>query len=146
VDLIPGGNNNPVLSSGRDPENYFDIRQFTIPLVVEGPQHGYFQGNLGSNTLISPGMANLDITFTKNTKMPFLGEAGNLQFRTEFFNILNRANFGDPITLVFTRPRNGANLAGDLANPYTRLQPGAGRIDETRNNNRQLQFGLKLIF
>jgi hypothetical protein len=153
LDLIPGGNNNPVRKDGRDAEQYFDFDQFTIPLVCEsltapgcaGSTTGYFQGNLGSNTLISPGIANLDITFTKNTKLGVLGEGGNLQFRAEFYNILNRVNFDNPVsTQIYLRPRTGANLAADLATP--RITPGAGRIDETRNNSRQLQFGLKLIF
>jgi hypothetical protein len=147
LDLIPGGDNNPVLHEGRNPDEYFDVRQFTIPLVVEGPQHGFFQGNLGSNTLISPGIVNFDITFTKNTALPFLGEAGSLQFRTELFNLFNRPNFGDPSTQIFSRPRTGANLAADLADPWTRrLQAGAARIDDTRTSSRQLQFGLKVIF
>jgi hypothetical protein len=155
LNLIPGGNNNPVLDEGRNPDAYFDIRQFSIPLVCESVNplpgctssfSGYFQGNLGSNTLISPGIANLDINFAKETGLPIFGEEGKLQFRAEFYNILNRPNFGDPITAIFSRPRTGANLAGDLANPYARLQPGAARIDETRTSSRQLQFGLKLIF
>ncbi|MSO20765.1 MAG: TonB-dependent receptor [Acidobacteria bacterium] len=146
LNLIPGGNNNPVLKNGRDPEAYFDIRQFSVPLQIDGPQHGFFQGNLGSNTLISPGVINLDVTFTKNTKLAFLGEAGNLQLRTELYNILNRPNFDDPVTSIFARPRS-ASLAADLADPYTRrLQPGAARIDTTRTNSRQLQFGVKVIF
>jgi outer membrane receptor protein involved in Fe transport len=147
VELIPGGNNNPVLDDGRNPESYFDVRQFTIPLVIEGAQHGYFQGNVGRNTLIAPGIANLDVTFTKNTAMPFLGEQGSLQFRAEFYNLLNRVNFGSPSTTIFARPRNGNNLAGDLADPWTRRpQAGATRINDTRTSSRQLQFGVKVVF
>jgi len=147
VELIPGGNNNPVLDDGRNPDQYFDVRQFTIPLVIEGAQHGFFQGNLGSNTLIAPGIANLDVTFTKNTALPVLGEQGSLQFRAEFYNLLNRVNFGSPATQIFARPRNGGNLAQDLADPWTRRpQAGAARINDTRTSSRQLQFGLKVVF
>ena len=111
----------------------------TIPLIIEGPEHGFFEGNLGSNTLISPGIANMDITFTKNTRLPFLGEAGSLQFRTEFYNILNRPNFGDPSMTIFRRPRRGRPTE-------RRLYSTAARIDDTRTTSRQLQFGLKVIF
>jgi hypothetical protein len=147
LDLIPGGDNNPVLDDGRNPDEYFDIRQFTIPTVIEGAQHGFFQGNLGRNTLSAPGIANLDVVLTKKTALPMLGEQGNLEFRTEFFNVLNRPNFGDPVTGIFARPRSGANLAGDLADPWTRrLQTDAARINSTRTNARELQFGLKVQF
>ena len=108
-------------------------------VVIEGPEHGFFEGNLGSNTLISPGIANMDITFTKNTRLPFLGEAGSLQFRTEFYNILNRPNFGDPAMTIFRRPRRGRPTE-------RRLYSNAARIDDTRTTSRQLQFGLKVIF
>jgi TonB-dependent receptor-like protein len=147
LDLIPGGSNNPVLDGGRNPDTYFDIRQFTVPTVIEGAQNGFFQGNLASNTLSAPGVANFDVTFTKNTKVRWLGEAGSVEFRTELYNLLNRPNFGNPQTQIFTRPRTGANLAGDLADPWTRrLSDGATRIDTTRTSSRQLQFGLKVIF
>ena len=139
VDLIPGGDNNPLINSGRNPDQYFELDQFNPVVVIEGPEHGFFEGNLGSNTLISPGIANMDITFTKNTRLPFLGEAGSLQFRTEFYNILNRPNFGDPAMTIFRRPRRGRPTE-------RRLYSNAARIDDTRTTSRQLQFGLKVIF
>lgn len=139
VDLIPGGDNNPLINGGRNPDQYFDLEQFNIPIVIEGDEHGFFEGNLGSNTLISPGIANVDITFTKNTALPFLGESGSLQFRTEFYNILNRPNFGDPEMEIFRRPRRGRPTE-------RREQSDAARIDTTRTTSRQLQFGVKVIF
>jgi hypothetical protein len=79
--LIPGGNQNPVLSEGRDPNRYFDASQFVL-----GPP-GYF-GTLGRNTLERPGVFTLDFSLQKNFNF---SEQKYLQFRAEMFNITNRA-------------------------------------------------------
>jgi hypothetical protein len=48
-------------------------------------------GNLGKNTLIGPGLFELDYSMKKQFD---INERVNLQFRAEFFNILNHPNFG----------------------------------------------------
>jgi hypothetical protein len=62
-----------------------------------------------------------------------LTERVSLQFRAEFFNILNRSNFGTPNAVVFTS-----------ASPTP--APTAGVITSTATSSRQIQFGLKLLF
>jgi hypothetical protein len=71
-------------------------------------------------------LATLDLSFLKNTR---IGERMNLQFRAEFFNILNRANFNFPNAITFTP---------------TGVSPTAGLITSTSTFSRQIQFGLKL--
>lgn len=123
VDLAPGGNLNP--SRSQNPNHYFDVSQFAFP-------QPFFQGNVGVNTLIGPGVANFDWTLMKDTKLKMLGEAGTLQFRAEFYNLLNRPNFGDPAVIVF-------NSAGQVFS-------NAGQITTTRTTSRQIQFALRLVF
>jgi hypothetical protein len=123
VDLVPGGNQNPV--SPQNPDQYFDATQFSFP-------EPFFQGNLGRGTVISPGVANIDFSLKKNTSMGWLGEAGNLEFRTEFFNLFNRPNFGTPALSLFDR--FGIRTAN------------AGQITSTRTSSRQIQFALRLVF
>jgi hypothetical protein len=53
----------------------------------------------------------------------------NLQFRAEFFNILNHANFNTPNAVVFTP---------------SGTSPTAGVITSTSTTSRQIQFALKL--
>jgi hypothetical protein len=60
-----------------------------------------------------------------------VSERYRIQFRAEFFNALNRANFGVPNPTVFT---NGA------------VNAPAGVITTTATPSRQIQFGLKLLF
>jgi hypothetical protein len=78
---------------------------------------------------MAPGLANLDLSLTKNT---YIGETVNVQFRAEFFNILNRANFSRP----------DARVMGSTGRPNR----NAGRISQTTLTNRQIQFGLRLEF
>ena len=59
-------------------------------------------GNLGRGVFNGPGLADLDLSLFKNTAVT---ERVNLQFRAEFFNVLNHANFGTPNATVFS---NGA--------------------------------------
>ncbi|MBV9265664.1 MAG: TonB-dependent receptor [Acidobacteriaceae bacterium] len=51
------------------------------------------EGNLKRNIYTNPGMLNLDASLLKNTHIP-LGEAGNLQLKFDFINVLNRVNLG----------------------------------------------------
>ena len=86
-------------------------------------------GNLGRNLVIGPGFNNTDLSLVKDTA---LGERSRAQFRVEFFDLFNHANFGQP-----------GNVAGT---------PGFGRITSTRfqtgesGSSRQIQFGLKVMF
>jgi hypothetical protein len=68
-------------------------------------------GTAGRDILRGPGLGNWDFSLVKDTHVGFLGEQGSLQFRAEFFNILNRANFGLPNGVVFagTASDAGAN-------------------------------------
>jgi hypothetical protein len=85
-------------------------------------------GNLGRGTYTGPGLADLDVSLFKNFPVT---ERISTQFRAEFFNVLNRANFGTPNAIVFS---NGA------------ISSSAGLITSTATTSRQIQFGLKLIF
>ncbi len=124
-DLRPGSSNNPRL--GR-PERWFDPSAFQ--LQPEG-----FYGNLGRNTLISDGLVNFDFSLVKDT---FINEGAKVQFRVEFFNLFNHANFALPVGEI-----NGLLVFND---PSGVPVPTAGRVTKTVTTSRQLQFGLKLIF
>jgi hypothetical protein len=128
-DLIAGGDQNPVLGG---PDHYFDERQFEPSLT------GFF-GNLGKGTITSPGIVNFDMSFIKDFEF---GESKSIQFRAEFFNMFNRANFGDPDLTIF-RSSSRRDFPGDDRVSYDR---NAGTISRTTTANRQVQFALKFIF
>ena len=82
-------------------------------------------GALGRNTLVGPGLFQADISIFKRFH---LTERVSLQFRSEFFNAFNRANFQPP------RAFNGGNSANS---------PIFGQAFGTFDP-REIQFALKL--
>jgi hypothetical protein len=91
------------------------------------------------NYVIGPGIFNLDFSVTKDTYIKRISETADLQFRAEFFNILNRTNYGFP-------PAGAGGLsplAGDTSNAPA---PTFGIMTSTQSPNREIQFALKLIF
>ena len=106
---------------------WFNPNAFLAPPASSG-----FYGDLGRNTLIGPGLATWDFSAFKTTN---LGERLALQFRTEIFNLLNRANFNTPNLITFTSSASGTKVSGT-----------AGAITSTSTTSRQIQFGLKLTW
>ncbi len=49
-------------------------------------------GNLPRNSIIGPGLFNVDMSFIKDNHIARFGETFDIQFRAEFFNIFNRTN------------------------------------------------------
>jgi len=92
-------------------------------------------GHLPRNAIIGPGLFNVDMSIVKDNHIAKFGETFNIQFRAEFFNILNRTNFAPPSdNLVTFDP-----LYGD--------QPSFGQLDQNPQvPMRQIQFGLKVVF
>jgi hypothetical protein len=105
------------------PNQYFNPNAFILP-----PAGTY--GNVGRNVLVGPGLATTDLSVAKNTA---ISERLRAQFRAEFFNIFNRANFGTPNAVVFSSA--GSPPAST-----------AGVITSTSTTSRQIQFGLKLLW
>ena len=99
------------------------------------------RGNLARNTILGPGLANVDFSMVKNNHIPRVSEAFNLQFRVELFNALNRANFAQPSL----NPNTGG---GPMEAIFASGQPNTqfGLITATQIPNRQIQLALKLIW
>jgi hypothetical protein len=88
-------------------------------------------GNGGRNEIYGPGFWNLDFSLFKNTQIK---ENLNVQFRVEFFNVLNHPTFQAPIDNSAVFNEDGTPVSG------------AGAIDTTAHQNRQIQFALKFVF
>jgi hypothetical protein len=99
------------------------------------------RGNLARNMIIGPGLFNLDFSVVKNNYIPKISESFNVQFRAEFFNALNRANFAPP---ALAANQGGGPL--QVISSTGQLVPGFGRITLTQTPARQIQFALKVIW
>jgi len=71
--------------------------------------------------------------------VPKISESFKVQFRAEFFNVLNHANFGPPL------PFFGASTA-QLFNPDGSLTGGGGLQAPLVTQPRDIQFALKFIW
>jgi len=132
--FVPGASNNSVqgvtagcegIPAGQKlgtPNRYYD------PCAYQLSPAGTF-GNLGRNTVTGPTLFDLDFTLLKSIP---LTEKKKLEFRAEFFNLLNHANFGLPLRTVFTASRTHSGNEGTITN--------------TSTDNREIQLGLKLTF
>ncbi len=103
-------------STGAMVNNYFAGYTFTTP-----PASAPF-GNLGRDAFRAPGFWQLDTGANKNFT---IREGMRLQFRSEFFNILNKTNFSPP------NATTTSSAFGTIRSTYA---------------PRQIQFALKLLF
>lgn len=99
------------------------------------------RGNLARNMIIGPGLFNVDFSAVKNNYIPKISETFNIQFRAEFFNVLNRANFAPP-ALAANQGGGPLEVISSTGQPV----PGFGRITSTQTAARQIQFALKVIW
>ncbi|MGH9784138.1 MAG: TonB-dependent receptor domain-containing protein [Terriglobia bacterium] len=120
-DLKPGLKPDDIIRGG--PDEYFDGSAYqTQPLG--------FLGSSSRNFLTGPALANWDFSIRKDTPVPFLGEAGRLEFRAEFFNFLNHPNFRVP-------SEEGVRINTPTTGEITRTVSQVGR---------NAQLALKLVF
>jgi hypothetical protein len=97
-------------------------------------------GNVGRNILRGPHQNNFDFSFIKRFR---IAESKNVEFRTEFFNLLNAVNFANPISDLNAVPATSFNADGTIkAGSAGRF----GQIISTSNNPRLVQFALKFNF
>ncbi len=103
--------------------------QYFNPAAFLPPATGTY-GNVSRDVLTGPGLTEVDFSATRNAHIT---ERLGLQFRAEFFNILNHTNFSTPNEVVYTSATSG-------------ISPTAGVITATSTTSRQIQFGAKLQF
>ncbi|MFB3815741.1 MAG: TonB-dependent receptor domain-containing protein [Terriglobales bacterium] len=96
---------------------YFDVTAFKAPTGI---------GNFGTtrrNMCRGPAQANVDFSVVKFIPVK---EGQNIEFRTEFFNLLNNVNFANPVSVSTSR--------------------SFGQIARTSTGPRVIQFAFKFTF
>jgi hypothetical protein len=92
-------------------------------------------GNAGRNTIVGPKLVNLDFSVFKNIPVSRISETFKVQFRAEFFNILNHTNFVPPL------PYSGAGIFNEDGSAGA-----TGFMDTLATQPRDVQFALKVIW
>jgi hypothetical protein len=125
--VVPGVN--PVLPHWNPATGYLN------PLAFSQPANGTF-GDLGRNSVYGPAYGNWDFSISKSTQ---LMERLNLQFRAEFFNILNHPNFAQPNHNITpgSGPMGVITQTPDVAQTNPGLGGGGPRV---------IQLGVKFLF
>ncbi|MDQ6678276.1 MAG: carboxypeptidase regulatory-like domain-containing protein [Acidobacteriota bacterium] len=95
------------------------------PAAFSQPAPGTF-GNCAPRAFHGPGLQNVDLSLFKNF---VFSERARLEFRSEFFNAFNHANFNNPRSSI------AASQIGSF-----------GRSFSTVTDPREIQFALKLYF
>jgi hypothetical protein len=110
------GQNVKLSGSARSTKEFFNTSAFLLP-----PAFAF--GNVGRNTVIGPGLTNIDAVVAKNIP---LRESVKLQLRVECFNLANHSNY---------------SLVGRIINDPTTYGKVLSQLDP-----REFQMGAKLVF
>ena len=92
------------------------------------------RGDLGRDTIVGPGLFDMDFSVFKNNYIRKISETFNLQFRAEMFNVLNHANFAPTTNLNPFKNINGGR------------DPQFGVLTSTQVPDREIQMALKMIW
>ena len=118
----PDVTGDPNVNAPHTPEKWFATAVFPLRAASGAAGATYGFGNEGVGVIRSPGLIQMDISVVRNFQ---IREQMRVQFRAEFFNLFNHANFQFP------------NLNADTA-AFGKI---TGALDP-----RQSQFALKLSF
>lgn len=117
-DVVAGCNPN---NFAHTPTKWFNTACFTDNFL------GRF-GDSGRDVIIGPGVVDFDPSLLKNFVFK---ETRYVQFRAEFFNVLNHPNFDNPTTTETSSTFGRITSAG---------------VQDPRLTSRQIQFALRLVF
>ena len=91
-------------------------------------------GNNGRNQVYGPGLFDLDFSLFKDNRVKKISETFNVQLRAEFFNVLNHPSFQSPLDSNAVFNNDGTPILG------------AGALDATTTTQREIQFGVKIVW
>ena len=113
---------------------WFNQAAFGLPALAPGQSVARLFGDAGRAVLRGPDLVNFDFSTYKTFP---LSERFGLVFRAEFFNIFNHPNFNLP---------NVGSGGGSSGAGFSNAAGGAAITQTIPDNQREIQFGLKLQF
>jgi len=147
----------PLHYNTSDPSHFLNLNAFAVQCTLDGTGTSVGDclsgtrhfGTEARNALIGPVFRQWDFSFVKNTRIK---ENIALQFRADFFNILNHPNFSNPLLPSFF---DGISSFGSLNTNgrFSGFFPIVATVDSGIGNPilgsggpRSIQFALKLTF
>jgi hypothetical protein len=127
----------PLYPRNKTPENWLN------PAAFAAPANGTW-GNLGRNAVRAPGVWQIDPAINKRFAVT---ESVGVNFRAEAFNVLNRAQYGQPST-SWAPPSGTIGTPDYIANPdnYGVITTPYSTNTSGTGVPRELQFSLKVDF
>lgn len=144
-DFNPNGRKNVrAIPNAASPTGYVNPDANNAPIdrkdamFIGIPANSGRTGNLGRNTLRTPGINNWNMNLAKKVNVT---EQINFQFRAEFFNLLNHPQFGIPSASAFSPVQAGipANVFNSLPGQFLKREVPDGGA-------RVIRFNMKLAF
>ena len=142
-------------TSNVPPGYYFNPFAFSRATVVAGqliPSSGGSAragapgtdfGNVGRNPLRGPTQYNMDLSIGKRFQ---LSESRSIEFRAEFFNLLNSVNYANPISDLAAVEESGGTINETTGQIVQGSAGDFGKIISTSNNPRIMQVAVKFNF
>jgi hypothetical protein len=100
-------------------------------------------GNVGRDTIIGPGLAQLDLALIKDTK---IRENIRVQFRAEAYNLFNHPQFGQPGNSIASSLKAAPGTPTGVTINAPNAAAGVISSIATNSTGRQIQLGLKILF
>jgi hypothetical protein len=123
ADLLTPGSLTQRVGGGLTAGGVGYLKKAGVLCAVPSVGNGTGFGNMGGGAVLGPGQNNWDMSIAKNFS---IREGQSLQFRSEFFNTFNHAQFSNPTTVA-----SAANF---------------GQISTTSVSPRIIQLALKYLF
>src|SRR5262249_2582704 len=104
----------PLVTNMNDPDNAFNGSAFLTPTIGS-------VGTVGRNAFRGPGFVSFDMSVGKRFRMT---EGTNLEFKADFFNAFNHANFRLPVSRFTSSSFGKITAMADTNNPARVIQLG----------------------
>lgn len=127
-DYIPGCDISTSGSTSERLGTWWNAACFAKPAALAAPNSGTRFGNSPIGIGHGPRQVNFDVSIVKKIQVKWPNESANVEFFTQFFNLMNHAQFSDPSTT------------------YTGTGFAPNAILSTITNPRIIQFALKYSF
>jgi hypothetical protein len=127
-DYVPGCDVSTTGSTTDRLGTWWNAACFTKPAALPAPNSGTGFGNSPIGLGHGPRQVNFDVSIAKKTAVGWPNETANVEFYTQFFNLMNHPQFSDPSTT------------------YTSTGFAPNAILSTTTNPRIIQFALKYSF